>query len=200
MSINMDSSSGFEYADHEVQTIGITETNEGEAENSFETKVEPVSERGIDNDELAELVYMRRIGGVFLIGGQAGEEQVNAEAGLGLNLSGDSENPTQLATNATIFENGDVFLGESTDPGTLDTFMYSAVPPQSVGTTMEREVNFRETFGSGPYVDKTDDITIYTETESSAGADSDDFKLELVYQLYWNVEEMPEGRASFSRP
>lgn len=193
-----------EYADHEVQTIGVQSLNKGTSELEELVQAEPVSERGIDNDELAELVAMRRIGTVQFQGAQAGESPVLAEAGFGLNLTGDQENPTQLPTSNLLVETAEspearTVLGELDDPGVLDTFHYGAVPPQSGGTALERFVDLRETFGSGPYVDATDDLSFYLETEA-ASPDGDEFKLELVYQLYWNVEEMPEGRASFSRP
>jgi len=236
MSMNMDMEGGAaEYADHEVQVItNQISANGTGANSSSETatmldQLEPVSNRGLDSDELAELVAMYRIHFVDVDGvvreNQTEAGQVDSESAIGINLSED-EFPTQAnANNATsaerrLIENqndiASLARGSNySEPGALDftrgqitSGFYELVEgpdtsgPQgsagSGGVTKERFVDLRTTFGSGPYVDRTDDISVFAELQATniTGEPT----VETAYILYWNVEEMPEGRASFARP
>lgn len=222
MSINMDTG-GTEYADHEVQVIGANPTANGGSPESVQVEVpqelyDPVSERGIDSDELAELVAMYRSAHLYVPQdentGQSREGAGLAEFNLGINLSGKSELPTDGFTNAPTsseetIENGNLRRFNTNEPGALDHSTISVTPgftgdtgasssSGSAGVNVERFINFREEFGSGPYVDRTDDLTIGAEIQKFDMVSGLD--LEVRYTLYWNVEEMPEGRASFARP
>lgn len=236
MSMNMDMSGGStEYADHEVQVITNQMSGNGSGANdSSETatlldQLEPVSNRGLDSDELAELVAMYRVHFLDTDGvvrnNQTEAGQVDSESAIGINLSED-EFPTQAnANNATsaerrLIENQNDLVGNPrganySEPGALDftraqttTGFYELIEgpdtsgPQGSagagGVTKERFIDFRTIFGSGPYVDRTDDVSVFAELQATNVVGEP--TVESGYILYWNVEEMPEGRASFARP
>lgn len=190
-----------EYADHEVQYIGTNVSTTDGTSVDEEVNIEPVSQRGIDSDELAELVAMYRTASIQPASSAAAGENTEAETGLGLNLSGASESPNDASSQATILDTNEsgasLRVGEIDDPGVLDQVVAQVFGGTGATSTTERFVNFREVFGSGPFVDKTDDLTIYGELQPDG---TNQVKMETNYLLYWNVEEMPDGRASFSRP
>jgi len=232
MSINMDGG-GTEYADHEVQIVGsraVAEAgNVGEGVESEVIQQAPVSQRGIDSDELAELVAMYRSVSLYASAEADNQQEfvatANGEFNIGINLSGEEELPTEATTENPTTEfvettdtnsGGNVSTFNFNDPGVLD-FGTMAVKPglipgidtvvadtpsgASSGTKsaeLNRFIDFRETFGSGPYLDRTDDISLQVEVgnEENAGR----AQLELITIMYWDVHEMPEGRASYARP
>ena len=203
MSINMGDSGDVEYADHEVQALNFQVSTDGTVaafEQQFETS--PVSERGIDSDELAELVAMYRYVSLQTQGpqDQTSQDTLSGEVNLGINTTGEEEALTDLGANATIEEveqNGATArLGGLDDPGVLDGASINGFVATHVGQS-ERFLDFQDTFGSGPYVDKTDDLVVQGEIATDG---TDRVKIEVVYLLYWSVEQMPEGRASFARP
>lgn len=217
-----------QYADHDVQVITNQVSVNGSGGSDSITMLDqlnPVSNRGLDSDELAELVAMYRFHYVD-IDDEIAEDQNNpgamdSESALGINLS-EPEVPNQAnANNATAEDRRVIEATDETiinnvrgsnydEPGALDFtrlqttsgFVVTATDNGSgsgAGSkTSERFVNFRDAFGSGPYVDQTDDITVFIEASpnqlDAQGA------VETGYTLYWNVQEMPEGRASFARP
>jgi len=212
-----------EYADHEVQIVGMrfnvpTDSGPNAIGKGVDQK-EPVSQRGLDSDELAELVAMYRSANLVIDSEDEGSQtfvgSAEVESNLGINLSGPSEFPTDLFTNSSTSENlpddGDAsaFTFNENDPGVLDYHAMHAEPGFISGTEgaggpgqetgpSERFINFRDNFGSGPYLDRTDDLTVASEIETIEVTGN--VKYEVIYTLYWNVEEMPEGRASFARP
>jgi len=224
MSINMDGG-GVEYADHEFQVItnqlqiGATAGEDNEAE--ILDLLDPVSSRGIDNDELAELVTMYRTFDMVDLTADATQTEighVEAEAGIGINL-GQNEHPTQAAGTGPTNEERNLVVDSPnvtqnqgsnySEPGALDaTSGYIDVGfnevadgtggPGSGGVVNERFIDFRDVYGSGPYVDATDDISVNLELEcfNYNGTAT----VESTYILAWNISEMPEGRASFARP
>ncbi len=228
MSINMGNSSGVEYADHEVQILSCRLDARGFDQNNTVENVEnlrlfePVYAGGLDSDELAELVAMYRVVQVEgdrpegLLNDQDQAPAIRAESDIGINLNSDSEIPSQIATNAptAVEDPADeddvdsvVQSASINEPGALDTTAVSASPAFRSATgsgtgntamTTERFINFDEKFGSGPYVDRTDDISVFQEVNTIDNGSN--VELNSIYYLYWSVEEMPEGRASFARP
>jgi len=210
-----------EYADHEVQTIGWQVANQEEDDRvEFTKQFEPVYQNGLDSDELGELVAMRRFVNVTSADetstSQSEVGDAVAEVNAGINLTGKGENPTDAFTNAAtadVTDLGDAAGSEGRtyiidDPGVLDAFRLSAVPgfvDTSAGAAgdgsnvhAERFINFHEVTGTGPFVDKTDDFVISGEVDNRNAVNNT--TVEVYYTLYWAIEEMPEGRASFSRP
>jgi hypothetical protein len=225
MSINMENGAA-EYADHEVQVIGVDFID---AETGGETEVleqfNPVSSRGLDSDELAELVGVYRTVSAEIrqtSGGGIDENPGTAsyECELGINLT-NSEFPGQSFNNSptaeTVVDGSPISDGTGRkvrkvnydEPGVLDTAYLNSVAPfrnPADGTGgggdneqgSERMIDFRSLLGTGPFVDKTDDIVIHAEGNYQS-LEALSF-LNANYVLYWDVQEMPEGRASFSRP
>lgn len=204
MSINMDSG-GVEYADHEVQSLSFKVVNDGTGPTGIEGELlaDPVQQRGIDNDELAELVGMYRFAFLQPQGAmdQTNGDVMDFEFNMGINTKGKSEALTDLSGNAEIAEDtvtgGGVTLGESDDPGILDGGGIVGSIGNDTGTVSERFIDFRDVLGSGPYVDATDDLVFQGEVSNNG---SDTVNGEVEYILYWDVEELPEGRSSFARP
>lgn len=209
-----------EYADHEVQVIhGRIGTDgvgvDGEVDEVLE--YEPVSDRGLDSDELAELVAMYRSVTLVVTDEQADTQtevgQALLEYGLGINLSeqefAEQSGPQQGGTELNV-DTGQVAVNNYAEPGVLDTINEVSVRAGAAPTTDQdidtggngqefaRFMNFADAFGSGPYVDRTDDITAHFEVGHDNLSGSTAAYFSTI--LYWSVEEMPEGRASFARP
>lgn len=198
MSINM-STDEVEYADHTIQGLNYRVQTKDGASVEAETEAEPVQENGIDNDELAELVAVRYNISLSTDASGAGTNGLDGEYNLGINTFGEREALSDSPTNNPLFVSDDnnVRLGTVEDPGILVSGQVSGVQENSVGNTVDGMVHFSEAFGSGPYVDKTDDLVFRAEVQ---GQGSTEAVIEQSYILYWNVTEMPEGRASFARP
>lgn len=216
----MGEASGTEYADHEVQVIhGRAQTfpldNDEEIDEVLE--FEPVSDRGLDSDELAELVAFYRTVTIQLQNEQSTTQtqigQGQLEYGLGINLS-ESEFAEQSgeAHGGQRLDDVDGVLVKNNyaEPGVLDSIndleANSGAAPAtdstiSVGPNggeFTRFMNFPRNFGSGPYVDRTDDLTMHIEAANKNF--NGDVQVFVSVILYWDVKEMPEGRASFARP
>lgn len=200
---------GMEYSDYEVQTVarrlgGVAAGSDDDKDKIY--NVEPVyPNSGIDSDELAELVGLFRTATVDNFGGG----QVSAEYDLGLNLSPQelpgrvlrAFNGRDVSDEGIVIRNQDSDnineAGlEGNDAGILDT--NTLVAGVNNSSTSERMVNFRSMFGTGPFVDKTDDISIHMELEEKDNTAGNSFQ--VVTYLYWDVTEQPGGRASFARP
>lgn len=232
MSINMDSQTE-EYADYFCQVVyaqnnvpGAGQGNTAESDQILE--YEPISDRGIDSDELAELLGFRSVHTLqatnFPDTDAIGPNTVYGEAELGINLSND-EFPSQSNANnggtRVIDEAGDgtgvvVDVSNYEEPGVLDTVslgtsssfyddqLLDASASLGGGSDGVEEARsqffFRDHLGTGPFVDRTDDLTLHHEAASVSIPESQDTVLESAYIMYWDVHEMPEGRASFARP
>lgn len=227
MSINMDQgSSSAQYADHEVQTIGVrliceAEWNDGVIEPRLE--FEPVHEFGIDNDELAELVGFYRNATIRFQLTQDNTQtelgDVNFESDFGINVTEEdvvgSADEFTIDTQedlgpATVNDgtfNGRAIGGVHDNPGQIDHVQFYGSPSFNSssgaggpgnGQEQDRTFFYPDKLGSGPYVDRTDDLVMLPEIEFQNCVSR--VEAEITYILYWNLEEMPEGRASFARP
>lgn len=224
---------GDEYSDYETQSISlrqeITSADAGSSPSLSDDRIvvtDPVSERGIDRDEIAELVGFRRYATAY----SKGEEEANttqaglilAEGDLGINLNPE-ELPTQntvgsesldTVTGADTSQKGGILRGKILDaPGVLDSYTLAGTPSQGPNDNItdpaggkgsgsfmnaERQIYLRDWFGTGPFLDATDDVTIHTEIDPTNV--NTNVVTEVQYQLYWHVTEMPEGRSSLGRP
>lgn len=231
MSINMDTQSGSAYTDFEVQHIRhslektvFSSTNpEGEyaLERSFD-----VTTQGLDRNELAELVAMRRQGLAITYdksGGGADQAEggnMKTFGGLGINISGnewlwrgqeESSVPSgeQKSDSEAVPQerydtdgSGDLDFTEryldSDERGLLDSWAGAAGTgnDNSYGVVVgDFWINFRETFGSGPFLDATDDVDTYLFIEAENMEDS--AEAYQVYQLYWKIHEAEDSRPIF---
>lgn len=230
MSINM-GDSGEEYADHEVQVVYTQNQATGTSSNPDQEQdevieFEPVSDRGLDSDELAELVgFYRQV--AVIAANEADNAQsfvasLTGEVGMGINLSlgefAEQSNSTGPGNGERVreFSNGYIDKNNYSEPGVLDSVRLSPTNGFIAGdgdpllgsgagaggggsnVQADREMFFPDKLGSGPFVDRTDDITVHTECEFADFVGT--LNVEVAYILYWRVHEMPEGRASFARP
>lgn len=213
-----------EYADYEVQVAQLEVQVDGEADGGPTTgdidlieQTEPVSDRGIDSDELAELVAFRTMLDTRIFSDNVEDQNqlgsVEYEADVGINLQ-NAELPSQSANNNTTaelqtFGNGEATLINYSEPGVLDTFRYveqagfddttnGSGGPGATSAVTPRHINYRDLLGTGPFVDRTDDLTLSVEVSKSNVLSAAQGKLTFIG--YWDVHEMPEGRASFARP
>jgi len=205
---HMDSGPGMgdvEYSDHEVQAIGINAQSEESGNTVATFDIEPVSQRGIDSDELAELVGFYRYASLVPQGTSTNSGNAfNGDLSFGINTIDESEQFADASTRAEI-ENvprddggaGEIRIGEIDDPGVLDGTSVNLRNGTSGIPTTERTVNFHEMLGTGPFVDRTDELAFTVEL---GAADNDTVRLEAGYILYWNVHEMEGGRSAFARP
>lgn len=225
MNMDMDRAPSTEYADHDVQVVTNQVTIDCQAAGNDEAELldqlNPVSNRGIDTDEVAELVAMRRhVSAAYNAeaGVQTELNSVEVEADLGINL-GQSEVPANAnqesptTSDRRLIKEPDNLVaarGANYDePGALDSTKVIAGGSfneladgtggaSDPGKVQESMINFRHQFGSGPYIDQTDDLTVFLEVE---GFNTNGLAIgESTYELYWDVHEMPEGRASFASP
>lgn len=231
MSINMDGPGDVEYADHEVQVINQSIVFEGEGSGEatgadFIHDTEPVSNRGIDSNELAELVYMYRALYLQVQNSDASNQtevaELDCESTLGINLSPD-ELPTRASnigsdvtddaatTVVSGQDDGTLNVSNFEEPGVLDVSRSTADlgfneigdgtgGPGSMNDSQERDMNFRSAFGSGPFVDRTDDLSLALEAGAINITEDIEVRAEVTYILYWNVMEAAGGRGAFARP
>lgn len=211
--------SELEYADHRVQVISLNVTNDPDSDSDALDEVvqeDPVGKNRLDSDEIAELAGFYRQFRVLLFDENANSQtepgDVIAELGMGINLS-ENEFAEQSANNNANSRGvdgigpGTIRIANYEDAGVLDTASFTGnagfLGSAGEGGTgqnaaQDRWADLRGFAGSGPFVDITDDITIHVELdERNYVARS---QLAAEYILYWNVSELPEGRASFSRP
>lgn len=212
--------SGASYSDHEIQHIknGLAFLDGADAgpntsvtdENQFN-----VTERGLDNDELAELVYLRADIALYSnsVGDQTTRNIIIANTDFGANLAG-QENLNAFSTS----EDFDV-----DDSGTDDFSRFEHVTDEagqfyseelhagigfrdtgnSVGANqsidrVQIEMPFRAITGGGPFLDSTDDLTSRFNMSVSNAIDS--AKLTERIYLVWDVDTVEGGRAAFGKP
>lgn len=196
MSVQVDTD-GVSYSDHEKQIIAANlVVDTGEEADTF-TDIEPVGERGLDPNEVAELVSLRRIAVIA-----AGE----SEGALGINSTSE-ESPTNAPSNLQTgkrltIESGnlpeeDTFLSSYEALESLDSYVLGQEPQETGRAVTEREVNFQEMYGEGPYVDTNDKLGLHFEAENNSGTKT---TYPLIYELVWRVEESAESIPRFSRP
>lgn len=222
MSINMDTS-GDNYSDFEVQHIrhSLERTVFGSVvpngEFALERSFEPTT-NGLDRNELAEIVGMRRQAAAFVY-----DEGSNAPGvgkffgGLGINVSGqewlwagqeESSVPSGDLASGSAAEpqerydtdgNGDLDFTErfkdTDERGLLDSFVTNGAEKSTGGIVSDYFVNFRELFGQGPFIDANDDIDTYMFIEADDLGDS--FEAYQVYQLYYKIHEAEDSRPIF---
>lgn len=188
---------GRSYSDHEKQIIALTiSLSPGEDYDSF-TQFEPLGKRGLDPDEVAELVSLHRV-----MGAASGE----SELALGINQQ-EFDAPTQAAGNV---QEGRELTANDTPGGkvssvanyeelsVLDFASTGANPINQQKAVLERDFNFADQYGEGPYVDASDDLSVHAEFSHEGSSTADTFF--GIYELMWNVTQAPDGVPQFSAP
>jgi len=202
MSVNMENmTDDVEYSDHEVQNISalLTGISPGDEADTF-TRLEPLGQRGLDPNEVAELVALYRI-----VAAPNGETEVD----LMINGSKD-ESPSNAAGNITTgFLDGAPEDANGNNQGPLANYMDNGVldtgaalnDPDPITATNQSGyfVNFRSEFGSGPYVDANDDLGLHIEFDVPSDAPNSE-TMQVIYRLYWHVVEVSDGIPEFGSP
>lgn len=208
--VESDEMDGLSYSDHEHQQVTFIIENDDSANGEVEDvqKVEVNGPRGLDADELAELVYLRRqVSVIDNSGSTADDGTAEVEYGLEINtgnrdeflpnLSGDGEeNPVDEGGNTSLLYVDD-------DPGRLDyisTSMAFGGGKTSGPANLDRSVHYPGIYGSGPYLDPTDELGIFAEIDSNSVEQTGVFRLKVTLQMVWRIEEIPEGRSRYARP
>lgn len=209
------------YSDFEIQHItGQAQKLNGTGGSEWDYITEPLDQNGIDNDEVAELVYYKRTLSMYVrqdgtVGSNDGSAKgefgfginlPNADAHL-LNLTGDG---VTLDPNEVNADQGDFLVNSVDDPGILDSETVAVTRDKAnttdgVGAGAEYseptiwELNMRDAFGRGPFLDRSDDLSLFVEI-NNYGIDNARVDIAVDIKLVWDVHEVDGGRASLAPP
>lgn len=184
-----------QYGDHDVQVVALAgDTGSNTNEDVFLT-FEPLGKfNGLDPDEVAELVYYERSlnygAGAF-------------EFGLGFNLSEDEFAEQAANNNPTGNDVRSEFdslqaTANYTEAGLIDFFSDDQSINNGSSDNPERvEYYFPDMFGSGPYIDQTDDISIHYEPSNNTGSTA---SVGVQIRMVWKVTKVEEGIPEFALP
>ncbi len=230
VSVSSEAAGEPEYSDHEVQTLGLNTKLENSAQANDQVEVieqfDPVEPRYLDNNELAELVYLRIRATVSekelegLIGSDLSPAFYFGEGSVGINLAKDehqvqgfNNGPNQFEKTEAAEDPSDLlqqyrgYTGE--EGGQLDSYRLnnttafedegaSAGGSNSNGRVYERTIDYRNSaFGTGPVLDSTDELSIFQET----GQDSE-VSSSVVHDInilaVWRIHSIEGMRPEFS--
>lgn len=193
MSVNMDEletqTEAESYADHEHINLAININNDAGQNPEIVKDVDPLADE-LEMNQVAELVDYRRL---FRCSGS------KFEIGLGYNLS-KNDNVSQAAANVTDFDEPEfsAFVGAIYDePGVIDYFE-TANKNDNVNPEKERvERNIKDNFEHGPFIDSTDNLSIFVEGNNQTGNTQ---KASLQVQFVYQIHEVASGIPRFSDP
>lgn len=207
------------YADHDVHHVRhkvVNRSGTGGDDITFTSSEQfEITERGLDPDELAELRAMRiSIGSRVEAGAdqtQRGELSFTIDAGFN---TSDAEVIRRVPTDFEQFDpDGDatneigVSTSDTDEVGQIYTFADNlnvgyddATNGKGAGGQNNAEtemLNMADLFGSGPYVDAADDFvsTVHVEPDNIVEL----AEVDVVYTLYYNVQQTEGGRSRFGR-
>lgn len=187
-----------QYADHEFQTIRMVavEPQGDVGGQASDREYEPLG-GDLQNDELAELVH---IWGSLQVDASDGDptvqdqpNSIGGQAEVSVNLDG-AERPTS--------DQRDVNYGDEDSPAVLGIMQTGTGVGAFSGTgggggapNDDFYLNLREIFGTGPFFDKADDISVRTEVVA------DNFTPQIQAEAYWHlgyrVYEIESQRPTF---
>jgi hypothetical protein len=177
------------YADHEHcnLSIGIAESS-GSSEVDEFFSVDPVAEE-LDGNQVAELVLYDV--NAHLDGGEL-------EFGLGFN-TGENEfleqatgnNPLDFGIDSNTF--GGVYYEE---PGIID-FQQFGGRDEVDANYVERQINYRERYSGGLFIDSTDELDIHIEVANQTGQNVSG---EVHAQLVFAIHDVAQGIPQFANP
>lgn len=205
------------YSDMEVQHITATAQSTDVGGIEFDYLVDPL-DGDLDANEVAELVYyQRRVSmNVNQDGSELGDaSSARGEFGFGINLPNiDSHLLNRTNDGDTLQPNdggsGQMPVNTVDDAGILDAVTVSVAhsfEDTSQGTgagaeysePAEREIQFGQIFGHGPYVDRTDELSLGAEI-NNYGIENGRVDLHMDVQLAFATYEVEGGRAEFAPP
>lgn len=192
-----------QYADHEFQTIRMQAFEvSGDAADQASTRLYEPLGGNLQNDELAELVSIRgtlqcEVNEDPAEGNQSEAGTYGGQAEIGINTTGDERATSDMRDPNFGDEDSPAILyilqtGTGTSPF-VDT---SAGAGGGGGSPQQNgDFNFRDHFGTGPFLDKADEISVRTEVESKNTV------LDVVAEAYWilgyRVYEIESQRPTF---
>lgn len=191
-----------QYADHEFQTIRMIAVSASGSSGSTaaDREYEPLG-GDLQNDELAELVSIRgtlqaEVNEDPAEGSQSEAGTYGAQAELGINLDGE-ERPTSDQRDVNFTDDTPASLAIlQTGTGTAPFVDTSTGAGGGGGSPNQNVVlNLRDHFGTGPFMDKADGITVRTEVESKNNILNT--QGEAYWQLGYRVYEIESQRPTF---
>lgn len=220
---HMDVEESTSYSDFEVQHAVVNLDNDGSANSEAETvwEAEPVS-GDLDNDEVAELVKIYRT--FFARVSQRDEQQTQTgflavEYGIALNTpnrdqflvnkSGDNEGRISVVDEEGGAAIADQAASELDEPEQLDYHIDAACPTLNdtsgnvggggdIAIRNERTINLRDSYGTGPFVDRTDAVNLFMEvTKNNILAPC---RGQIHMTLVWDVARIQDSRAKLAPP
>lgn len=220
MSIQDSGMTADSYSDFEIQHIRddlayLDSADAGPDTAITDIQTFSVTERGLDNDELAELAYLRADLAIYSnsVGDQTTRNVFKGYADFGVNLSGDEflntdVNVDGLDADASGTDDFNRLFRDTDEAGQFyseelhcDIGHRDTGNSVSAGATIDRVqvvVPFREQFGSGPFLDATDDLTQRLRLDVDNAIDS--ARLTSRLALAYDVDVIEGGRAAFGRP
>jgi len=182
--------------------------------------VEPVEPQGLDNDEIAELVYMDVEYAVVIRDDSTDNNQTElgnaiAEYSIEVNPGNRDGQILNLTANGDAFTDGenlatgDGALFEDDEPGRLFFGLQAVTAGFSsgaegrgggtdAGESSRFQQHFRDTYGRGPAVDANDDLGVFMEIDNdnvTAG-----INIQMTAQLVWDVHTVEGQRGQFALP
>jgi hypothetical protein len=203
--------SGLRFSDVEIQNIGFRKegTLGGADGDSASRNDYEITERGLDHNEIAELVFMYR--DYYLAAESTGGTGSDATApgslegaaSLGVNLEGAedivSDQPYVDGPDSVTDERGQLDFVEA-EIAVLyqDTANQNGGGGNSMGR--DRTMNWRHHFGRGPAFDSADDLSLRMDVEKHGAGGDTRAKSHVYYQLGWVVHEVEDIRPQFGLP
>lgn len=230
MSVNPDSMASTDYSDFEYQQVHLQvslaeqadSTGSGDIQAKTVTQIEPLGGiGGLDNNEVAELVYMETEASIRFF--DEGADQDVATSGslkgaVGANLSNsrdafpgirDASGTTTIISTTDIDEsNVNIDANGGSEDRWFQLYNASGHPPFDDQTNgpgggagnhnFYAAKNFRDLVGRGPVLDSSDDISISLNGEVGDTIISTNFIVRV--HMVWDVAETSDAGRAFSVP
>lgn len=186
--IDMETEAG-PYSDHEHINLAFSrDVLDGTQFDSFNS-FEPLAGE-LESNEVAELVFFRA---------NYYAESGGYEFGVGFNVSDDDfleqapgNNPT--AQSGVFDGEGNVALYE--EPGVID-FVSSGQQGDDRRIQLRTEIDYKDTYHSGPFIDSTDDLDLHVEANNGSGNPG---TFEVQMQFVYKIHEVAQGIPQFANP
>jgi len=203
------------YNDLHYQYIGIDEQERFTSGNSedaqaFAYSTEPIEDRELDHNELAELVYLRRQACFFIQDDQA-NDQDQAGSFQGSVVLEVNSGPGEWLNSDQRFDVDNSFYSEENNRN-LDVVEAVITPgysndttqnggPGSLAPAFERETAYAGSsglFDHGPVLDPNDELDVRIELDAQNNIEV--MKARVFYVLGWRVHEIEDARPQFGIP
>lgn len=190
MSMTMDSDTGTNedsYADIEFINL-VLQGEFGDGTNTDEVfRLDPLADE-LERNQIAELVYYRN---------DTRSEGGEIEIDVGFNV-GNADFLTQAAgNNSSQIEQQSVVKGALYDEAGVLDFYEEGDSGSSVDLHRDKEIDFRDLFHDGPFIDSTDDLSVHIEVDNDSG---NPVQASAKFQFGYVIHEVAQGVPRFSDP